>query len=170
MNFICTVCGKVYSRRDNLKRHTDIAHGYGANIEEEIEEESAESGSENASNHEIEDGNSSSQELSDDLDESEEEESDEDDVDIWGIILNEAGTVDQIQETVRRKIKFCRALKRDSTIAAIRNTMDNVREKEETMGFEEALDYALDKRKFLIRRTLKRRAEEEENEEEDGSV
>ena len=45
--------------------------------------------------------------------------------------------------------------------------MDSVMEKEETMGFEEALDYALDKRKFLIRRTLKRRAEEEE---EDGSV
>ena len=91
-------------------------------------------------------------------------------MDIWGIILNEAGTEDQIQETVRRKIKFCRALKRDSTIAAIRNTMDNVRENEETMGFEEALDYALDKRKFLIRRALKRRAEVEENEEEDGSV
>ena len=136
-----------------------MAHGYGANIEEEIEEESTGSGSENASNHEIEDGNSPSQELSDDLDESEEEESDEDDVDIWGIIYNEAGTVDQILETVKRKIKFCRALKRDSTIAAIRNTMDSVREKEETMGFEEALDYALDKRKFLIRRTLKRRAE-----------
>ena len=67
MNFICTVCGKVFSRRDNLKRHTNIAHGYDANIEEEIEEESTKSGSENASNHEIEDGNSSSQELSDDF-------------------------------------------------------------------------------------------------------
>ena len=137
VNFICTVCGKVYSRKNNLKRHIDTAHSYGASIEEEIEVESAESGSKNASNHEIEDGNSSNQELSDDLDESEEEESNEDDVDICGIIGNEAGTVDQILETVKRKIKFCRALKRDSTIAAVRNTMD--REKEETMGFEEAL-------------------------------
>ena len=84
-------------------------------------------------------------------------------MDIWGIINNEAGTVDQILETAKRKIKFCRALKRDCTIEAIRNTMDSVREKEETMGFEEALDYALDKRKFLIRSILKKRAEEEED-------
>ena len=36
----------------------------GGSIEEEMEEESVESGSENASNHEIEDGNSSNEELS----------------------------------------------------------------------------------------------------------
>ena len=36
----------------------------GGSVEEEIEGESIESGSENASNHEIEDGNSSNEELS----------------------------------------------------------------------------------------------------------
>ena len=132
-----------------------------------IEEESAESSSENASNHEMEDGNSSNAELSDDLDVSEEEESDEDEVDIWGIINDETVTdQNNVLETVKRKIKFCRALKRDSTIAAIRNTMDSFRENDVTIGFEEALDYAIDKRKFLIGRTLtKRRAEEEDGSE-----
>ena len=88
-------------------------------------------------------------------------------MDIWGII-NDETVIDQnnVLETVKRKIKFCRALKRDSTIAAIRNTMDSFRENDVTIGFEEALDYAIDKRKFLIGRTLiKRRAEEKDGSE-----
>ena len=62
---------------------------------------------------------------------------------------------------------FCRSLKRDETYQAVINTLEKAKDDDE-MDFEEALDYAVDKRKFIIYRSAKE-AEQVQEEEADGS-
>ena len=53
-------------------------------------------------------------------------------------------------KTFKRNVKFYRSLKRDETYQAVMSTLQRARD-DDVMDFDEALDYAVDKRKFLIR-------------------
>ena len=62
-------------------------------------------------------------------------------------------------------IQTCRALKSDDTAQAIMETLKRAKE-DDGMKFSEALDYANDKRKFLILRTYRKwKAKQEEESE-----
>lgn len=103
----------------------------------------------------------------DDIPESADEESsdDEPEVNVWYVVLEDAETHDiSVLESFKRNVIFCRSLERDETYQAVLNTMDKVKDVEE-MKFSEALDYAVDKRKFLIQKAAEE-AEENRREEE----
>ena len=93
------------------------------------------------------DGESNETELSDDDDEGGEEGTD---LDVWMMMKNEAQQSNMtILELYKENILFHRRLKRSTIHQAIMKTMNRVKE-EDDMSFSEALDYAIDKRKFLI--------------------
>ena len=95
--------------------------------------------------------------------------SDEEEVDVWKVITNEADDDDGgVLESFKRNVMFCRALKLDETYQAVINTLEKAKVDEE-MGFAEALDYAVDKRKFLINRSADE-AEQVQREEEEGEA
>ena len=95
--------------------------------------------------------------------------SDEEEVDVWKVITNEADDDDGgVHESFKRNVMFCRALKLDETYQAVINTLEKAKVDEE-MGFAEALDYAVDKRKFLINRSANE-ADQVQREEEEGEA
>ena len=95
--------------------------------------------------------------------------SDEEEVDVWKVITNEADDDDGgVLESFKRNVMFCRALKLDETYQAVINTLEKAKVDEE-MGFAEALDYAVDKRKFLINRSANE-ADQVQREEEEGEA
>jgi len=92
----------------------------------------------------------------------------EEEVDVWKVITDEADEEDGgVLESFKRNVLFCRSLKRDETYQAVINTLEKAKDDDE-MDFEEALDYAVDKRKFIIYRSAKE-AEQVQEEEADGS-
>jgi hypothetical protein len=79
----------------------------------------------------------------------------EEEVDVWKVITDEADGEDGgVLESFKRNVLFCRSLKRDETYQAVINTLEKAKD-DEKMDFEEALDYAVDKRKFIIYRSAK---------------
>ena len=93
--------------------------------------------------------------------EEEEEEEDEPRVDVWQRIVKKSVKHGQnILDTYKDKVIFCRSFDDDTTHAEVIRTLEKVQE-DEGMDFEEALDYAVDKRKFLIMRELNKFDEEE---------
>jgi len=100
--------------------------------------------------------------------EEEEEESNNGDgemqIDIWNYLHDEE-IIKQIPITTLYKhlVLLSKALKQDDTHQAVMHTIKKARE-EEDMDFREALDYAIDKRKFLIKRRIP--VKDEENDEE----
>ena len=71
---------------------------------------------------------------------------------VWIHIISESiDSGEDVLEVYKSKVKFARKLRRDAIHKAVMTTLENVRV-EENMDYEEALDYAVDKRKFLIRR------------------
>ena len=132
----CEDCQKTFSNKSNLNRHWKITHR-----EEEAEEES------DYSEEEVMDETVSSDE---------EEDSDNENfkIDIWRSIINECEYRElSITELYKEKVLFSKSLKMDDTHKAIMRTLQKAQE-EENMDFHEALDYAIDKRKFLIQRKL----------------
>ena len=101
-------------------------------------------------------------------DEEEEEESNNGDremqIDIWNYLHDEE-IIKQIPITTLYKhlVLLSKALKQDDTHQAVMHTIKKARE-EEDMDFREALEYAIDKRKFLIKRRIP--VKDEENDEE----
>ena len=94
--------------------------------------------------------------------------SDEEEVDVWKVITDEADDDDGgVLEAFKRNVLFCRSLKRDETYKAVISTLQNAKNNDD-MDFEEALDYAVDKRKFLINRSANEANEVQQEEEESG--
>ena len=131
----CKVCGKMFATNFNLGRHMKRLH----------------------SDRDDSDGDENDR----DIESKAEEESDTDDsfngestdTNVWKVIDAETKQTDgDLLENVKRNIKFCRSFRRDKTIQAVKETLNQAQEKYD-MDFREALDYAVDKRKFLIRRT-----------------
>jgi hypothetical protein len=78
---------------------------------------------------------------------------DEEEVDVWKVITDEADDEDGgVLEAFKRNVLFCRSLKRDETYQAVIKTLEKAKDDEE-MDFAEALDYAVDKRKFIVYRS-----------------
>ena len=131
MIVVCNECGKQFHNKSNLNRHVRVVHAESEESEEETE--SMDEGTEAF------DGGD---EVSSDDDEPE--------VNVWNVILDEARDANiDLLESFKRNVMFCRSLKRDETYQAVLKTLEKAKDDEE-MQFSEALDYAVDKRKFLI--------------------
>ena len=133
----CTECGKVFHNKSNLNRHMRVTHGEDGDENDESEDDVESVVSEEESP--TEDEHSSS--------------SDTEEVDVWKVIADEADDEDGgVLESFKRNVMFCRSLKRDETYQAVMNTVEKAKD-EDGMEFTEALEYSVDKRKFLIRRS-----------------
>ena len=130
---ICKECGKQFHNKSNLNRHVKVVHAESEESEEETDEEMDEAPeSFDGGNDEV---------YSDD---------DEPGIDVWNTILDEArGSNISVLESFKQNVMFCRSLRRDETYQAVLKTLEKAKDDEE-MDFSEALDYAVDKRKFLI--------------------
>ena len=92
--------------------------------------------------------------------------SDDEEVDVWKVITDEADDDDGgVLEAFKRNVLFCRSLKRDETYKAV---ISKKCEKRKWYGLWEALEYAVDKRKFLINRSANEANEVQKEEEESG--
>ena len=130
---ICKECDKQFHNQSNLNHHAKAVHAESEESEEEADEEMDEAA-------EPFDGGSDA-ESSDD---------DEPGIDVWSTILDEArGSNISVLESFKQNVMFCRSLRRDETYQAVLKTLEKAKDDEE-MDFSEALDYAVDKRKFLI--------------------
>ena len=140
----CSECDKAFANKSNYNRHRIKFHseysdgGTGADSESEsiLSEE--------------DDGGEESTTIAAAAD-------DEREVDVWGEMYAEfrGGENDMsITDVYKEKVLFLRAMKKDSTHKSIMQTLRKVQD-EDGMDFEEALDYAVDKRKFLIHRQIK---------------
>ena len=157
---VCTECGKQFQNKSNLNRHMRIVHPQ-FDQSDESENDDVESMIE-------EDESAIEEELSTD-DEKSSSDEEEVEVDVWKVITNEADDDDGgVLESFKRNVMFCRALKLDETYQAVINTLEKAKVDEE-MGFAEALDYAVDKRKFLINRSANE-ADQVQREEEEGEA
>ena len=150
---VCAECGNVFHNKSNMNRHTKMVHS-------EKENETEYDGHEDV---EI-DGPSRENE------ESEEDwyaEEDDEEVVVWKVIADETAEDDgNVVESYKINVKFCRSLKNDETHQKVMKSLKRVRDGED-MGFDEALDYAADKKKFLILKVAKiTRAMEEGDDEE----
>ena len=87
-------------------------------------------------------------------------------IDIWNYLHNEE-VIKEVPITTLYKqlVLISKALKQDEIHQAAMHTVTKAREEEE-MDFREALDYAIDKRKFLIQRRTPLK-DKEDSEEED---
>ena len=145
---VCNECGKVFHNKSNLNRHKRVMHAQAVQSDESEDDGGVESTVE-------EDETTSDNQLS----------SDDEEVDVWKVITDEADDDDGgVLEAFKRNVLFCRSLKRDETYKAVISTLENAKNNDD-MDFEEALDYAVDKRKFLINRSANE-ANEVQHEEE----
>ena len=82
-------------------------------------------------------------------------EEDDEEVDVWKVIADEAAEDDgDVVESYKRNVKLCRSLKHDETHQQVMKSLKRARDGED-MGFDEALDFAADKSKFLILKVVK---------------
>ena len=163
-------CSSTFANKSNLNRHDEIVHLHDSDermnsdydddddetisIVSETEEESYDSIDDNEEEENKDDG----EQDEDDGDNEDEESS------LWMDMKNEALDLKvSLLDLYKEKIMFHRNLKRTSIHRAVMQTLQRARD-EEDMSFSEALDYAVDKRKFLI---LKSTAAEEKEEEEE---
>ena len=127
----CDDCEKTFSTKSNYNRHVAKAHP------EESEEEESNTDSESMTS-----------------DEEEESQGDEETFNIWETMFDECEENGlSIHEIYKYKILFLRAMKKDKTHKSVMQTLQKVRD-EEDMDFEEALDFAVEKRRFLINRQI----------------
>ena len=133
---VCSKCGKQFHNKSNLNRHMRVIHAQAGqsddvDVESTVEEEEPASDKEQPSSV------------------------DEEEVDVWKVISGEADEEEGgVLESFKRNVLFYRSLKRDETYQAVINTLEKAKDDDE-MDFEEALDYAVDKRKFIIYRSAK---------------
>ena len=163
---VCSECGKPFHNKSNLNRHMRAAH---AQVDQSDESDDG-----------VDESDDDVDESDDDVDvestvekyelasDNEQLSGDEEEVDVWKVITDEADDEDGgVLQAFKRNVLFCRSFKRDETYQAVINTLEKVKEDEE-MDFAEALDYAVDKRKFIIYRSAKEA--EHVQQEEEGEV
>jgi len=138
MMYECDDCKRTFFTKSNYNRHVSKAHP------EESEED----------DKDYSDSKSMSSEDDVDSDNSEASQDDEGTLGIWEIMSRECEETGlSIHEIFKYKILFLRAIKKDKTHKSVMETLQRVRD-EEDMDFEEALDFAVEKRRFLINRQI----------------
>ena len=133
MIYKCEDCEKSFANKSNYNRHFAKMHP------ETSEDEDFSDGDEDY-----------------DTEEEDEESDDEysDKIDVWGQMFDESEQLGLPITTVYKdNILFMRAMKRDQTHKSVMETLEKVKD-EENMDFAEALDYAIEKRRFLIQRQM----------------
>ena len=165
----CKKCSSTFANKSNLNRHDKIVHPHDSdetmNSDYNDDDEMLNSGSETAdeSYDSIEDDEEEENKGDGEQDENDGDNEDEESS-LWMDMKNEALDLKvSLLDLYKEKIMFHRNLKRTSIHRAVMQTLQRARD-EEDMSFSEALDYAVDKRKFLI---LKSTAAEEKEEEEE---
>ena len=129
--FDCEDCDKTFANKSNLNRHIASKHF--------VNDEDYEGDSEMSEDDEIE----------------------TDEFDIWEYILQESKLKNMTpNEYYKEIVLIAHYLKADRAHQSIKETVQRAKE-EEDMDFEEALEYAIDKRKFLIQRKIKEADEKE---------
>ena len=124
----CEECEKSFANKSNLNRHMAVKHP-----DEDSDMESEDNEDNSFIDGDEEDSNNSL---------------------IWKYILEESEKdQDTPMETYNLTVKLYQLLKNDQTHKSIMETVQRARD-EEDMDFAEALDYAVDKRKFLIQRKI----------------
>ena len=78
-------------------------------------------------------------------------------VNVWEDMADDSDT--DILEAYKQKVIYCRNMERDPVHISVMATLQRAQE-EEGMDFNEALNYAVDKRKFLIQEQTKDEQEE----------
>ena len=138
----CEECEKTYANKSNLNRHRNSMHPPSSDNDDDSDFESVID--ESTDNDSVDDES---------MDEDDDSNEIEKDIElIWKPILEESNASgESVLEVYKMKVKFCRQLKKNSTHKAVMATLKRAKE-DEDMDFEEALDYAVDKRKFLITR------------------
>ncbi len=145
----CDHCEFSSKFKSNVKRH-----------EEEMHEESSE---ESESDDEIE------AESDHDDDETVNTEEDLPLGNVWPSMRREVDKDENILQVFRRKFLYNRSFENDAVVTAVIATMQKA-QKEDGMDMQEALDYAIEKRKYLIIRQAKNDEEEEASNSEDAGV
>ena len=143
----CDICDMKFVNKSNVNRHKATKHP-------EEDEQSHHC----VTDEEMESDLSENEESGDDS--SENEESDQEDFDsyaakkaVWSIMIKESNdSENSIAEVYKEKILFHHFMKKDQTYQAIMKTLKRFREEEEDIGFEEALNLAVYKRRYLIQK------------------
>ncbi len=153
---ICSKCERSFHNKSNLNRHMKVVHSENSESEssdEELNETIEQSESEISLQNE---SNGSS-------DESEGE--GEETMDVWPIIAEEAAHYEgNVLEAYKQNVLFCRGLKNDEIHQKVMGTLKRATDEEEDMDFEEALDYAIDKRKYAILKVVQEAHDHNEEE------
>ena len=75
-------------------------------------------------------------------------------INVWGVIVNSIGDRGKdLLETFKWYILFAREFEKDATVKKVYDTIDRA-EDEEDMDWDEAVQHAIEKRKFLIQRQM----------------
>ena len=155
---VCNICGTNLSTLFNLERHKKRFHSV---RNESMDED--DNDVDNDENVDMADDEESDIDDSESDTESTEDSSDDDDdgIGIWESIDQCVGGLegDELKEYLMQSMKLyinlCRNLKKDNTARAILKELKRAQDDDE-MKYTEALDHAIDKRKFLLFRAYKK--------------
>ena len=121
----CKECDKGFSTKSNLNRHVNTQH---------------------------DDVNQSGSEGIEDEEDTKYNDNEDNTINVWFVMTSEAETRNiTISQVYKEKILFYNALKFDASHKAIMKTSKGAREMFD-MDFLESVEYAIDKRKFLLKR------------------
>ena len=142
MVYTCDICYKTFYNIGKFNQHKSNMH------QSEVEED-------NVSDDESEEESKQDSEI--DEQESDSEESNDDDenepwvVDVWKQMRDEADSTNRFLDIYKDNVTFAKSLARDETHKKVMETFKKA-QTEDDMDFIEALDFAVDRRKFLIQR------------------
>ena len=132
-SFHCDYCSETFKTDYELEDHVQSTHHSDSDEENDME-------------------------INNDFEESDVAEEDSDDeyavhVDVWQVIVGDKEETDvDFQEAFKVNARFARSFKKDPIVKQVMETVDKLME-DEAMKFDEALDAAVYKRRFLLNRT-----------------
>ena len=153
MYYECKECGKSFANKSNLNRHKEKKH-----FDEEQDEITVKE-----MENEIDEIESETDESETD-DENEYEENIT--LNVWKDIYEDSVESEKtVMEIYKEKVWYHFHLRKDKTHRTIMKTLQRIKDEEDDMDFFEALELAIDKRRFLIQRQTEMYSEMREDNE-----